>query len=266
MILERAGATSGRLQDKVAIVTGTAGGTGRAAALLFAAEGAAVVGCDLDADLSAETTDMVRAAGGRMTSVEPVDLSEPEGADRLIAAVMAGHGRIDVLFNNAAGIRVRPYAEVTPDDWRWTIRNELDLFHYVTSAAWPHLVESRGTIVNAASTTSVRGVGQGEFTIHGAAKGGVLAMTYHLAAAGAPHGVRVNAVIPGVIRSPSTEALGIFEGGEHAPAEYIAKANPLGRICEPEDVARAVLYLASDEASYVNAVALPVDGGASRIS
>lgn len=257
---------SGRLQDKVAIVTGTAGGTGRAAALLFAAEGARVVGCDLDPAPSAETTRLVRSAGGHMISCEPLDLSSPEGAQQLIDTALQAHGRIDILFNNAAGIRVRPYADVTPDDWRWTIRNELDLFHFVTSAAWPHLIEAGGTIINAASSTSVRGVGTGEFAIHGAAKGGVLAFTYHLAAAGAPHRVRVNAVVPGVVRSRSTEALGYFDGGDNAPAAHIARGNPLGRICEPEDVARAALFLASNEASYVNAVALPVDGGAMRIS
>jgi meso-butanediol dehydrogenase/(S,S)-butanediol dehydrogenase/diacetyl reductase len=251
-----------RLTDKVVIITGTAGGTGRAAALLFAAEGAHVVGCDIDAEGAAETVEL---AGGEMVSLAPLDLGAPESGGELVEEALRAHGRVDALYNNAAGIRIRPYDEVTLEDWHWTIRNELDLFHFVTSAAWRHLVASSGAIVNAASTTAIRGVGAGHFAIHGAAKGGVLGYTFHLAAAGAPHGVRANAVIPGVVRSPATERLGYFEGGEDSLAARIARANPLGRMCEPEDVARAALFLASDDAAYVTGVALPVDGGASRI-
>jgi NAD(P)-dependent dehydrogenase (short-subunit alcohol dehydrogenase family) len=254
----------GRLDGKIALITGTARGMGRSAALLFAAEGARVVGCDVLADEADETVALVREAGGEMVSMAPVDISTEEGARGWVDAAVAAYGGIDVLYNNASSPRVGPYTELTPADWHYTIRNELDIVHFVTTAAWPHFVErGGGCIINTASIAAVRGAAFFQQAAHGAAKGGVLAYTYHLAAAGGAHRIRANAILPGMIRTPSTEFL--FHGPD-APSAKLAETNPLGRTGYPEDVAKLAVFLASDDAWYVNAAAIPVDGGQATIT
>ena len=253
----------GRLDGKIVLITGTAAGTGRAAAVLFAAEGAHVVGCDLDETGARETARIADEAGGTMTFSAPVDLADVDAARAWVDDAAARNGGIDVLYNNASSPRVGPFADVTPADWNHTIRNELDLLYTVTSAAWPHLVaRGGGSIVNTASIAAIRGAAFQEQAAHGAAKGGVLSLTYHLAASGAPHRIRANAILPGLIRTPSTEFL--FRSDD-SPGTRMGAANPLGRAGEPDDVAKVALFLASDDSWYVNAAAIPVDGGQSVI-
>jgi meso-butanediol dehydrogenase/(S,S)-butanediol dehydrogenase/diacetyl reductase len=253
---------SGRLQGKRTFITGTAGGQGRAAALLFAAEGAHVLGCDLDASRAEETVQLVRAAGGRMDSWAPVDLGDPEAAAQWVADGVAAAGGMDVLYNNASAPKVGPWSEVTWEDWRFTLRNELDLIFTVTTAAWPHLVASRGNVVNTASVSGYRGALFHEQAAHGAAKGAVLSFTRHLAASGSPHGIRVNSVSPGLTITPQIAEF--LEDPEH-PMHEMARNHPLGRLGEPEDIARVALFLASDDAAYVNAEDIVADGGQSII-
>lgn len=119
-----------RLAGKVALLTGTAGGQGRAAALLFAREGATIVGCDLKVESGRETVAMVEASGGSMTSTEPVDLGDSAEARSWIAEAAALHGGFDVLYNNASLPRFASIAEMTDEDWHYTMRNELDLMFY----------------------------------------------------------------------------------------------------------------------------------------
>src|SRR5687768_16718870 len=121
---------AGRLDGKVALITGTGGGQGRAAAELFCAEGASVVGCDLNAAENARTVELVRAAGGEMAGMAPVDLGDSREARQWVADAAAVHGRIDVLFNNAAAPRFAPIPELSDEDWHFTIRNELDLIFF----------------------------------------------------------------------------------------------------------------------------------------
>jgi NAD(P)-dependent dehydrogenase (short-subunit alcohol dehydrogenase family) len=253
----------GRLDGKVTLITGTARGMGRASALAFAAEGARVVGCDLDAAGADETVALVRDAGGEMVSKAPVDLGDLEAARRWVDEAAEAWGGIDVLFNNASSPRVGPFVEMTPEDWHHTIRHELDLVYYATAAAWPHLIaRGGGAVVNTASIAAIRGAVFTEQAAHGAAKGGVLAFTYHLAASGGPHRIRANAILPGMIRTPSTEFLFTDPDG---PGWALARANPLGRVGEADDVAKVAVFLASDDAWFVNAAAIPVDGGASVV-
>ena len=252
-----------RLAGKVALITGTGVGMGRAAALRFAAEGATVVGCDLNAHTSVETVRLVVDAGGAMTATAPVDLSSYEATEDWVNAAAEAHGGIDVLYNNASLPVVGPWDDLTVDDWHAGIRNELDLVFYACKAAWPHLVaRGGGSIINIASIASIRGAAFFQQAAHGAAKGGVLSFTYHLAAAGGPHRIRANAILPGMIRTPSTEFL--FATPD-SPGSMLGAANPLGRVGEQDDVVKLAAFLASDDAWYINATAIPVDGGQSVI-
>lgn len=254
----------GRLDGKVALITGTAGGQGAAAARLFAAEGAIVVGCDLDSDRARAVAEEIVSAGGGMTVDAPVDLADPEAAAAWVNGAAARVGGIDILYNNASTPWVGRFAEMTFENWRFTQRNELDLIFTVTSAAWPHLIaRGGGVIVNTASVSAYRGATFIEQAAHGAAKGGVLAMTRHLAASGARHGIRANSISPGLIVTPQIEPF-LDEPGH--PVHEMRRTHPLGRLGDPDDVARVALFLASDEASYLNAVDIVVDGGQSVIS
>ena len=253
----------GRLDGKVALITGTGSGMGRAAALRFAREGAVVAGCDIDEAGAQATADAVAAAGGRMHSHAPVDLATVDGAADWVAAAVALTGGVDILYNNASATRVGPFEEVSVEDWRFVIANELDIIFTVTKAAWPHLVARGGaTIINTASVSAYRGATFAPQAAHGAAKGGVLAMTRHLAASGAEHRIRANSISPGLIITGHTR--GFLEDPEH-PMNEMARSHPWGRLGEPEDVAEVALFLASDESIYVNAADIVVDGGQSII-
>jgi meso-butanediol dehydrogenase / (S,S)-butanediol dehydrogenase / diacetyl reductase len=255
---------SGRLGGKATLITGTAGGQGAAAARLFAAEGAVVVGCDLDAERSEAVAVDVRAAGGSMRSFAPVDLADPDAASAWVEEAVKFAGGIDVLYNNASAPKVGPFDELTWEDWRFTLHNELDLIFTVTRAAWPHLIAGGGgAIINTASVAAHRGARFIEQSAHGAAKGGVLAMTRHLAASGACHGIRANSISPGLIVTP--QIIPFLDEPGH-PVHEMANSHPLGRLGEPDDVARVALFLASDDASYLNAVDIVIDGGQSLIS
>jgi meso-butanediol dehydrogenase/(S,S)-butanediol dehydrogenase/diacetyl reductase len=246
--------SDGRLNGKSVFITGTAGGQGRAAAELFAAEGAHVMGCDLnDSDYDEP---------GRIDTRAPVDLADPDAAAAWVEWGVATAGGIDVLYNNASAPRVGPWEEATWDDWRFTIRNELDLIYTVTKAAWPHLRERQGLIINTASVSAWRGATFTEQAAHGAAKGGVLAITRHLAASGARHGIRANSISPGLIATPQIQPF--LDDPEH-PMHEMARTHPLGRLGAPDDVARVALFLASDDAVYLNAIDIVVDGGQSVI-
>ncbi|MGN6870322.1 MAG: SDR family NAD(P)-dependent oxidoreductase [Solirubrobacteraceae bacterium] len=254
----------GRLAGKVALISGTAGGQGAAAARLFAAEGATVVGCDLDSGRAHVVAEEIVSAGGEMTVNAPVDLADPDAAAAWVNGAAERAGGIDILYNNASTPWVGPFAEMTFENWRFTQRNELDLIFTVTSAAWPHLVaRGGGVIINTSSVSAHRGATFIEQAAHGAAKGGVLAITRHLAASGARHGIRANSISPGLIVTPQIAEF-LDEPGH--PVHEMRRTHPLGRLGDPEDVARVALFLASDEAAYLNAVDIVVDGGQSVIS
>ena len=253
----------GRLDGKRVLISGTGGGIGRATALLCAREGAHVVGCDLNPQTSAETVQLARASPGRMDAVAPVDLASEDGARRWVEEAAALAGGIDILVNNASAIRFGPIAELSYADWSFTIRNELDIVFLVTRAAWPHLVAAGGgSIVNVASISASRGAFFMAQNAHGAAKGGVLALTYQLVVEGGPHGIRVNAVSPAMTETPHTAPLLRDPAG---PAASIAARAPLGRWAQPADVAHAILFLGSDESAHVSGANIPVDGGAAVV-
>ena len=222
-----------------------------------------MVGCDLNEETSAETVRLARAAGGRRDAVEPADLASEEGARSWVEAAAGLAGGIDILVNNASAIRFGPVDQLSYADWSFTIRNELDIVFLVTRAAWPHLIAAGGgSVVNVASITASRGAFFMPQNAHGAAKGGVLALTYQLVIEGGPHGIRVNAVSPAMTQTPQTTPLLTDPAG---PGKSIAERVPLGRWGQPEDVANAILFLCSDESSHVSGANIPVDGGAAVV-
>lgn len=250
--------TSKRLEGKVALITGTGGGQGRAAATRFAAEGALVVGCDLFAEGNEETVEAIRAAGGSMAGMAPVDVSDPAAAERWVEEAAAVHGRIDILFNNASSPKFVPVPEMSIEDWQYTIRNELDMVFYVSKYAWPHLAKKGGVIISTASISAhvaSKGVGM---AAHSAAKGGVLAMSRAFAADGAADGIRAVTISPGPIKTP-----GAIRDYFHIPGAEQAVVDLLltDRVGLPEDIAGLAVYVASDEAAFMTGVDLLIDGG-----
>jgi NAD(P)-dependent dehydrogenase (short-subunit alcohol dehydrogenase family) len=250
----------GRLDGKIALITGIGGGMGRAAALRFAAEGARIVGCDLFEDGAVETVRLVREGGGQIENFAPVDLSNSDESAAWVDAAAAVFGGIDILYNNASTPRFGAIDELSIADWNFTINNELNLVFYATKAAWPHLVASRGVVVNVGSIAGTRGVEFMPQNAHGTAKAGVINLTQQLAVEGGKHGIRVVCVSPGFTVTPSTAWL--VESGPQPFRDNIARI-PLGRPGQPDDVVNAALFLASDEASWITGVNLVVDGGGS---
>ncbi|WP_231598961.1 SDR family NAD(P)-dependent oxidoreductase [Corynebacterium occultum] len=245
-------------------MTGIGGGMGRVTARLFAREGATVIGCDLDSDSAAETVRLVEADGGSIESSAPVDLSDRNDIDKWISETISRHGRIDVLYNNASLPRFAPFAETSTEDYLFTIQNELHLVWHACQAAWPHLAEVGGAIVNIGSGAGFQGVRSLPQSAHAAAKGAVLGLTRQLAAEGVASGIRVNCVSPGVMATPPVLAM-FKEFGDNAPVAPIIERTIDGKPGDPHAVAYAGLYLASDEAKWVTGSHLVVDGGASAI-
>lgn len=253
---------TGRLDGKVALITGTAGGQGRAAALLFAAEGAIVAGCDLDSDRAGGTVALVEAAGGTM-STSTVDLTDEAAVRSWVDAVAQAHGKVDLLYANAAATRFAPLEDVTAEDWHFVLRHELDVVFFSVKHAWPHLKRSSSpAVVLVGSTAGLTGSMTNARVAHTVTKGGIVALTKQLAAEGAPFGIRVNCVSPGMIDTPATR--GDLLASNH-PMRQIASSIPLGRVGEPGEVVRCALFLGSDEASYVTGANLVVDGGWSAV-
>jgi meso-butanediol dehydrogenase / (S,S)-butanediol dehydrogenase / diacetyl reductase len=248
---------AGRLDKKVVLITGTGGGQGRAAAVLFAKEGAKVVGCDLKVEGNQETVRMVRNAGGEMVSLEPIDLTDAAQGQRLIDFTEKTYGRLDVLYNNASAARFAPLMQMSWEDWDFTVRNELHLIFLITKAALPLMVKSKGSsIINTASVAGMLAA-PGNSVSHAATKGGVIAFSRQLSLEVAPQGIRVNTISPGVIRTPATEPL--FQ--DPKIIGMMLQTIPLGRYGLPEDIAKVALFLASDDSSFITGTTIVADGG-----
>jgi NAD(P)-dependent dehydrogenase (short-subunit alcohol dehydrogenase family) len=248
------------LQGKIALVTGAASGIGRASAILFAAEGAAVVALDLAGEVEAVVSG-IRSAGGRALALV-ADSSAEKDIAGAVALALKEYGALDVCFANA-GISggLVPFFEETAERWSEVLKiNLIGTFLAAKHAALAMVPRRRGSIICTASVAGLRS-GAGGMP-YSASKAGVVSLVQTAANQLAGTGVRVNAICPGLIETGMTRP--IFERARaHGSEDRIGQLNPLRRHGAPEEIARMALFLASDESSYVNGQAIAVDGGLS---
>ncbi len=249
---------AGLLAGKVALVTGGASGIGRATALAMAREGARVVVADVAEAGGAETVQRIAAAGGQAV-FQRADVAEPDDVEALVRCAVETYGRLDCAFNNAGieGAVAAPHEY--PDDVfdRVIAVNLKGVWLCLKAEVRQMLAQGGGAIVNTASAAGL--VGAPTISAYDASKHGVVGLTKSFALAYARQGIRVNAVCPGIIRTPMVERS--FLARDPNAAARLEASEPVGRLGTPEEVAEAVVWLCSDAASFVTGVALPVDGG-----
>jgi NAD(P)-dependent dehydrogenase (short-subunit alcohol dehydrogenase family) len=239
---------------RVGLVTGAASGIGRATALLLAARGAAVVAADVDEKRVADTVARIRESGGRAEACR-CDVTQAADVDTSVDLARRRFGRLDVVVNCAGILRQSPLATTSEAEWQEVLNVNLTGAFLVTRAALVALrAEGGGSIVHIASRAAIRA--KEHHGAYSAAKAGILQLTQMAALEGAPHRIRVNCVCPGVVDTPMTRG-----GYEESAFDSWSRVCPLGRPGTPEEVAKAMLFLASEEAAFITGVALPVDGG-----
>jgi 3-oxoacyl-[acyl-carrier protein] reductase len=263
------------LKGKVAIVTGAGRGIGRAIALMFAKEGAYVVVNDIDAIVAKEVAEAIVSLGSRSLAVE-ADITNADQVEKMIHQTLDEFRKVDILVNNAgivydiAGpIARKLFEESLPEDWR----KEIDLILYGTlnciKAVIGHMIKQRsGKIVNISSDQGRANTGVKKLSIYGAAKGGIIALTRNIAIEVAAYGITVNSVCPGLVRT--TRALWAEKQRDTRPKEYeyyknmeksVVGSIPLGRMGEPEDIAKLAVFLASDAANWITGQCFIINGG-----
>lgn len=249
-----------RLKDKVTLVTGAASGIGRATALVFGQEGAKVACADIDGEGAERTARQIADTGGESASMQ-VNVARDKDVQRMIAETVERWGRLDVLVNNAGIYFVLPLAQVPEEEWDRLMDINLKGVYLGCKHAIPQMVgQGEGAIVNVASIAGLRGFAH--WTTYSASKGGVIQLTKALAMEVARLNVRVNCVCPGIIDTGMFDQAVAMQGVEKAElAATIGESHPMGRIGRPEEVAAAILFLASHEASFITGVPLSVDGG-----
>jgi NAD(P)-dependent dehydrogenase (short-subunit alcohol dehydrogenase family) len=251
---------AGRLAGKVALVTGTAAGIGRAILELFASEGASVMGADVRSEPGEAVVAPMRERGLSVAFCT-ADVSRRADAETLVAETVARFGGLDVVVNNAGiGIFGKTVENTTEDEWDRTLAINLKSAYLVSHFAVPHLrARGGGSIVNFASVhayATTEGV-----AAYAASKGGVLALSRQMALDLAKDNVRVNAMIPGAVDTDMLRSHAEREGKSYEELGFVFDSRSIGRIAQPEELARAVLFLASDDSSFITGAPLIADGG-----
>lgn len=248
-----------RFTERVALITGAAGGIGAATAQRLAAEGATIVALDRDLDAAQHVADAI-AAGGTAASAVAADVSQKADVDRAVAETIERHGRIDVLVNNAGITRDDLLFRMTEDDWDAVIDVNLKSVFLCSQAVQKHMVPAKtGAIVSLSSRSARGNRGQANYA---AAKAGIKGLTATMGLELGPFGIRVNAVAPGYIATDMTRATARRQGLDPEELERTtSERTPLRRVGQPEDVASVVAFLASDDARHVTGQTIAIDGG-----
>lgn len=243
-----------RFQQKVALITGASSGIGRATAIRLAEEGARVFLADINTKGMAETVALLPAGGD--SRVLQVDVADAAQCRQLVAATLQEFGRLDVLCNIAGIAPCQHFADISEEAWQRVISINLNSVFFLCQAAMPHLIVSKGNIINMSS--SAGRTGQAYNASYGASKAAVLMLSKSLAIEFASSGVRVNAICPGGV---STPLVANFTPPENADMNLFMRLMPLLPMAQAEEIAAAVAYLASDEARFVTGVDFAIDGG-----
>ena len=247
-----------RFDKKVALITGAATGIGRATALRLAAEGATIILADRNFEGAQKVCAKASDEFGIRAAAIAYDAADLASGRRMVDEALALHGRLDILMNNAGIYRRDHFAKQTGDEWSLVFSINLESVFHIVHQALPALIASRGNVVSTASTAGLDGIAYA--APYAASKAGIIAMTKSLATEYAPKGVRFNAVCPGRVRTDI--GIGLSPIDDQDPAISVRPSKLLGKIetGEPEDIAGAFAYLASDDASYVSGAVLVVDG------
>lgn len=249
---------SKRLQGKVAFVSGGGSGIGAATALRFAQEGATVVICGRRQAPLDEVVAQIRAAGGQAEAVQ-ADVGNEAQYVGAIEGAAQRHGKLDILVNNAMAYTWGPLDAMSTADWHANFQTTVDGTFWGTRTAMQLMKGKGGSIVNVSSICGQ--LGTAWMAGYSAAKAAVDNLSRAAAAEGAPQGIRVNVVIPAVVETPATAGM----LSDEASRKNTEKLIPMGRVGQPEELANAILFLASDESSYITGASLPVDGGRSAV-
>ncbi len=250
--------TQARMQGKVAFVTGGGTGIGAATAIRLAQEGATVVICGRRQAPLDEVVEKIKAAGGQAEAVQ-ADVSDEAGFTAAIEAAAQRHGQLDVLVNNAMAYSWGTIEDTSTADWHSNFSTSVDGTFWGTRAAMKLMKARGGAIINLSSICGL--LGTSHMAGYSAAKAAIINFSRAAAAEGALSGIRVNVVIPAVVETPGTAGM----LADEASRQNTEKLIPMGRVGQPEELANAILFLASDEASYITGAALPVDGGRSAV-
>lgn len=250
----------GRLEEKVALVTGAASGIGAATARRFAREGAKLMLADIQDDRGQQVLSEIRADGGTAEYVH-CDVSVGEDVAGMVRAAVGTYGRLDLLFNNAGLARAGSVLDATEEDWDLVINVDLKSIYLGCKYAIPELRKAGGgAIVNTASVAGLRG--SVRLHAYSAAKAGVINLTRSIAAEVGGDNIRVNCVCPGIISTPIWSDIGLEDVAlRDAFMQASGQRILMGRVGQPEEIASAVLFLCSDDASYITGHALVIDGG-----